>query len=539
MRMRRWKEFCVAVKRLLEKFLYFFVYFFKMEERKMLKDKWVDKVDGVDINSANDINQVAQAVIELENAVDDIEADYITEAELNSAVASAIEEAKQSGSLKGEDGKSAYEYAVDGGYIGSETKFSEQLAGIPDWEKVESYTANATIVIPQQSVSSGMWMNRKYDIEPGIPYAVYIGGKEYFCIAGNEDGTIYLGNPKLFDSASTQAHNNEPFCITWAGGAATAGMFFKDSTLSYPITLKVTGAAVITENKLPEEYLPANAVKSVNGVLPDEAGNVEVEGGGGADIDVVAEVGQTIIVKAVDENGKPTEWESAEYQPRTHGKGIVELYNATLTGLTESNVLIKGFSMQAGETYYITWNGVEYTCVCVEVPDTGGMCYIGNGSLVELEDTGEPFLIAKATEDGVNFFTVVISADGVDETTVVIKGTGYIPIPAQYLTNAFPYYLDYTAEIVNTQIVYHCDETLSNITSVINSGRLILARETNEYGFLFCSLVGCFVLPTDGSLVLAFCSVAMIGDPSPNRVFMRFYQDGTTKFATEYDDILA
>ena len=59
MRMRRWKEFCVAVKRLLEKFLYFFVYFFKMEERKMLKDKWVDKVDGVDINSANDINQVA------------------------------------------------------------------------------------------------------------------------------------------------------------------------------------------------------------------------------------------------------------------------------------------------------------------------------------------------------------------------------------------------------------------------------------------------------------------------------------------------
>ena len=36
-----------------------------------LKGKWVDKIDGVDVNSANDINQVAQAVIELEDAVEE------------------------------------------------------------------------------------------------------------------------------------------------------------------------------------------------------------------------------------------------------------------------------------------------------------------------------------------------------------------------------------------------------------------------------------------------------------------------------------
>lgn len=35
--------------------------------------------------------------------------------------------------------------------------------------------------------------------------------------------------------------------------------------------------------------------------------------GGGADIDVTAEAGQIIRVKAVDADGKPTEWESAEY----------------------------------------------------------------------------------------------------------------------------------------------------------------------------------------------------------------------------------
>lgn len=38
---------------------------------------------------------------------------------------------EQLNSLKGDDGKSAYQYAVDGGYIGTETEFAEKLALIP------------------------------------------------------------------------------------------------------------------------------------------------------------------------------------------------------------------------------------------------------------------------------------------------------------------------------------------------------------------------------------------------------------------------
>lgn len=34
-----------------------------------LKDNWVEKIDGIDIASADDINQVATAVIELEKVV--------------------------------------------------------------------------------------------------------------------------------------------------------------------------------------------------------------------------------------------------------------------------------------------------------------------------------------------------------------------------------------------------------------------------------------------------------------------------------------
>lgn len=74
-----------------------------------------------------------------------------------------------------------------------------------------------------------------------------------------------------------------------------------------------------------EEYLKENpvevdltgVVKSVNGEAPDENGNVEItipEGSsGGISILGTAEVGQTIKVSAVDENGKPTEWEAVNF----------------------------------------------------------------------------------------------------------------------------------------------------------------------------------------------------------------------------------
>jgi hypothetical protein len=63
-----------------------------------------------------------------------------------------------------------------------------------------------------------------------------------------------------------------------------------------------------------EEYMKENPlVKTVNGTEPDENGNVELEIQPGAiPAPKTAEVGQTIVVKEVDENGKPTAWEAAD-----------------------------------------------------------------------------------------------------------------------------------------------------------------------------------------------------------------------------------
>lgn len=56
---------------------------------------------------------------------------------------------------------------------------------------------------------------------------------------------------------------------------------------------------------LDPKYIPANVAKKSD--IPTGGGS------GGTSIDVTAEVGQTIVVKEIDADGKPTKWESADF----------------------------------------------------------------------------------------------------------------------------------------------------------------------------------------------------------------------------------
>lgn len=62
-------------------------------------------------------------------------------------------------------------------------------------------------------------------------------------------------------------------------------------------------------------------VQTVNGIAPDENGNVQIATGSGSGVDVTAKPGQTIRVKEVDENGKPTAWEAADFPEGGSGGG--------------------------------------------------------------------------------------------------------------------------------------------------------------------------------------------------------------------------
>ena len=86
-----------------------------------------DIVNNLTTNVASKPLSAAQGVA-LKALIDALRNDKLDAAELNNAINTAMAQAKASGEFDGADGKSAYQYAVDGGYTGTETEFSTKLA---------------------------------------------------------------------------------------------------------------------------------------------------------------------------------------------------------------------------------------------------------------------------------------------------------------------------------------------------------------------------------------------------------------------------
>ena len=77
---------------------------------------------------------------------------YLTQDTLQSATDAALAQAKASGEFDGTDGKSAYQYAQDGGYTGTETEFAEKLAQ----EQLTGTTKTLTPTQVYDAVSAGI-----------------------------------------------------------------------------------------------------------------------------------------------------------------------------------------------------------------------------------------------------------------------------------------------------------------------------------------------------------------------------------------------
>lgn len=217
---------------------------------------------------------------------------------------------------------------------------------------------------------------------------------------------------------------------------------------------------------------------------------------GCADIDVTAEVGQTIIVKEVDANGKPTKWESADYQPRTHWSEFREVQpSITITpfyyealGVPMGNM--SNFDIVVGNKYKVTFDGVEYICEAI-IASMAGMSApaFGNAAVAGGANTGEPFVIFKMAGD--NWVTAIFF--DMNPHTVQVFGETPTPIPKKYLENALPCYINATADwdgISNSEPKsYTFDKTGAEVWPALNSGRelklrLHVLKNGNEAGYL-------------------------------------------------------
>lgn len=257
--------------------------------------------------------------------------------------------------------------------------------------------------------------------------------------------------------------------------------------------------------------------------------------GGNANIDVTASVGQTIIVEEVDESGKPTKWKAADYQKKICGDELsyivpettVNYENGDTGELTIDTLLVEG------KQYVVTWEGVDYTCVCFTVSDDGTIVYaIGNRILIDGEtDTGEPFVFMTAIMDGAKFVTGAPVDESVTSFTFSVKGEVAIPIPAQYVTNALPYYIEVTGNGTDAD-PYVCNDTVANVRAAYDGGRQLFVRKTLTDDGLWVKIYVPLVVAAEGNGVRAYRFYAQGQESSSSYRFeLTEQEDGT--FAIE------
>ena len=119
-----------------------------------------DRSEGVALDTtltqsgkAADAKAVGDALAEKQS-----KGDYLTQDNLQSATDAALAQAKASGEFDGADGKSAYQYAQDGGYTRTETEFATKLAQ----EQLVGTTDELTPTQVYDAVSAGIPVKVQY-----------------------------------------------------------------------------------------------------------------------------------------------------------------------------------------------------------------------------------------------------------------------------------------------------------------------------------------------------------------------------------------
>ena len=110
--------------------------------------------------------------------------------------------------------------------------------------------------------------------------------------------------------------------------------------------------------------------------------------------------------------------------------------------------VFEGPSINVGETYVIKWNGVDYTCVGVDLSAMQEGCVgLGDLSMFEFDGNGEPFTFI-CLEGGM----MILPLDGTTELTLSILGQEEIihKIPNKYVDAITYYNIPFTAENIGS-----------------------------------------------------------------------------------------
>ena len=322
------------------------------------------------------------------------------------------------------NGKTAYEYAQDGGYTGTETEFAAKLAQEytqPDLNLPENVLGGIknrthykegglTVIVPEgkpwlpegAESDDEFYLTHTAPLQAGEKYVVHIDGEEFICIGQDlsamQPGMTAIGDCSIWGIPGLTG-SGEPFLIVYIpnqNGMELMG-YMPLTEISELPTVSVYHDGV-TVHKLPNEYLDMEWIPVSNK--------------------------EQILVYSAELNIGAGGWRD---------------YTSPLFSLTD------------GEEYTVMWNGTAYTCighnrVYTANGDSARLIWIGNASkgfYIEkitgrAEDTGEPFLYECVTMlDGTVVLSRVRGEESEDGTAVNVEiiGNNYIPnrIPRKFL----------------------------------------------------------------------------------------------------------
>ena len=166
--------------------------------------------------------------------------DYLTQDNLQTATNTALAQAKASGEFDGTDGKTAYQYAQDGGYTGTETEFAEKLAQ----EQLTGTTNDITPTQVYDAVSAGIPVKVQYtDSTYGLLSFTAFNVSESLNVIVSEIIAYGNGVYMLCELFGDKTNNTWGFNITTLAQKTDI-----PSVLPNPNALKFTGAVTGSYN---------------------------------------------------------------------------------------------------------------------------------------------------------------------------------------------------------------------------------------------------------------------------------------------------
>ena len=409
----------------------------------------------------------------------------------------------------GVNGKSAYQIAVDNGFVGTEAEWLASLRG------ADGYT-------PQKGV----------DYFDGVDGYTPVKGKDYF------DGA--KGEPFRYEDftaeqlASLKGEKGDPFTyadftpeqletlkgadgytpvkgVDYFDGAKGDPFTYEDFTPEQLASLKGDPGGYYTPSVTqPDENTLRMAFTPSKDDMPDVAHtDITLPGGGGVQPDW--------------NQNDDTQSDYVKNRPFYTGSLVETVL------VEESTVSFEGgysefpstFEATVGETYKVYWDGTAYECTCVA---SNGRLFIGNLSIMGRgSDTGEPFIMMINNGIGIGIVTTDIS----DSHTFSISGIAqevvkidekYLPtIPTDKLptipTDKLPTIptIEFTSSILvnianNTQPFFTVSNlSYSEIYSIVEK-RIFQIKDSSGYCY---SPIRCSI-DSSGNI---FVEILVIGSP--------------------------